>query len=194
MFLDRFAAILAVAMLALTMTITAPVDAAGPSPDQTDGQASDTSASDTSDGASVGKKDEVADKQAEGPAQTDAKKEKKTPEQRMQSRFPQPARVGDLIGLPVLDDDDVTLGRVRDVVRTRDGKVVLVVDYSPWFGWFGWRTRPVAVPIETVAILARQIAAVDMPPKEFAAAPTWSLGDSKPIGKDEKIRIAVTRR
>jgi hypothetical protein len=181
MFLDRFAAIIAVAMLALTMTMTAPVDAAGPSPDQTDGQASDTSASDTGasdkgDEASVGKK------------------EKKTPAQKMQSRFPQPARVGDLIGLPVLDDDDVTLGRVRDVVRTREGKVVLVVDYHPWFGWLGWRTRPVAVPIETVAILARQIAALDMPPGEFAAAPTWSLGDSQPIGKDEKIRIAVTRR
>ena len=29
-----------------------------------------------------------------------------TPEQKMQKRFPHPVRVGDLIGLPVLDDDD----------------------------------------------------------------------------------------
>ena len=34
-------------------------------------------------------------------------------EARMQMRFPQPVRVGDLIGLPVLDDGDSTLGRVR---------------------------------------------------------------------------------
>ena len=31
----------------------------------------------------------------------------------MQRRFPQPVRVGDLIGLPVLDDDSRTLGYVR---------------------------------------------------------------------------------
>ncbi len=33
-------------------------------------------------------------------------------------RFPQPARVGDLIDLPVLDLDSSSLGYVRLVVRT----------------------------------------------------------------------------
>jgi hypothetical protein len=114
-----------------------------------------------------------------------------TPEARMAKRFPQPVRVGDLVGLPVLDDDDTTLGRVREVVRDPQGKIKLIVSYSKFFGWNG---HPVAVPIEVVAILARQIAAVDMPRAEFAAAPTWSATDEQPIPADETIRIAITRR
>jgi hypothetical protein len=112
-------------------------------------------------------------------------------EARMQRRFPQPVKVGDLIGLPVLDDGDVTLGRVRQVVRTPQGKIRLIVSYG---GWLGWGARPVAVPIEVVAILARQIAALDMPPAEFAAAPTWTAAEDRPIPADEHIRIAITRR
>ncbi|HEX4556811.1 MAG TPA: PRC-barrel domain-containing protein [Xanthobacteraceae bacterium] len=112
-------------------------------------------------------------------------------EARMQRRFPQPVKVGDLIGLPVLDDGDVTLGRVRQVVRTPQGKIRLIVSYG---GWLGWGARPVAVPIEVVAILARQIAALDMPPAEFAAAPTWTAAEDRPIPADEFIRIAITRR
>jgi hypothetical protein len=114
-----------------------------------------------------------------------------TPAQRMQRRYPQPVRVGDLIGLRVLDDEDVTLGRVREVVRGPDGKISLIVTYG---GWFGIGTRLVAVPIEAVAILGRQIAALDMPPSEFAAAPTWADAGAQPLPPDEMIKIAITRR
>ena len=41
-------------------------------------------------------------------------------DERMLRRFPQPVRVGDLIGLPVLDDGSCTLGHVRQVVRTKE--------------------------------------------------------------------------
>jgi hypothetical protein len=114
-----------------------------------------------------------------------------SPEAIMSRRFPQKVRVGDLIGLPMLDDNDVTLGHVERVVRTPDGKIKLIVGYSRWFGWFG---RPVAVPIEVVAILGRQIASLDMPPAEYAAAPTWTAGKDMVIPDNDTIRIAVTRR
>jgi len=42
--------------------------------------------------------------------------------ERMNRRFPQPVRVGDLIGLPVLDDRSSTLGFVSQVVRTPAGR------------------------------------------------------------------------
>ena len=113
-----------------------------------------------------------------------------TPEQRMARRFPQPVKVGDLIGLPVYDDNQSTLGYVREVVRAPSGKIQLIVSYSPWFGWWG---RLVAVPIEAVGIFGRQIAALDMSRQEFAEAPTWSVGDAKPIAADETIRMALTR-
>jgi hypothetical protein len=111
-----------------------------------------------------------------------------SPEAIMNRRFPQKVRVGDLVGLPMLDDNDVTLGRVQRVVRSPEGKIKLIVNYSKWFGWFG---RPVAVPVEAVAILARQIASLDMPPAEYEAAPTWTEGKDMPIPDGD---IAVTRR
>jgi hypothetical protein len=110
--------------------------------------------------------------------------------ERMNRRFPQPVRVGDLIGLPVLDDRASTLGFVRQVVRTAQGKTVLVVSYSGWFGWFG---RPVAVPIEVVGIEGRQLASLDMPRSEYAAAPTWQGADATVLPDDATIRIALAR-
>ena len=71
----------------------------------------------------------------------------------MRRRFPQPVRVGDLIGLPLLDDSSRTIGFVRQVVRTPQNEIELIVSYD---GWFGWGARPVAVPIEVVGILGRQ--------------------------------------
>ena len=113
-----------------------------------------------------------------------------TPEQRMTRRFPQPVKVSDLIGLPVYDDNQSTLGHVREVVRTPAGKIQLIVSYSPWFGWWG---RPVAVPIEAVGIFGRQIAALDMSRQEFAQAPTWSDAGAQPIPSTDTIRIGLTR-
>jgi hypothetical protein len=134
----------------------------------------------------------MAPKPAE-PAQekTQAPAVDNSPEATMGRRFPQKVRAGDLIGLPMLDDNDVTLGHVERVVRTPEGRIKLIVGYSKWFGWFG---RPVAVPIEVVAILGRQIASLDMAPAEYAAAPTWTAGKDMAIPVDDTIRIAVTRR
>lgn len=113
-----------------------------------------------------------------------------TPEARMARRFPQPVRVGDLIGLPVLDSGASTIGHVEHVVRTPQDKIALIVSYD---GWFGWRKRPVAVPIEVVGIEGRQIASIDMPPSEYAAAPTWQSADAMVLPDDATIRIALAR-
>jgi hypothetical protein len=128
---------------------------------------------------------------ASGGDEKPADEKKLSPEEKMLRRFPQPVKVGDLIGLPVLDWDDLTIGHVRHVVRTPAGKIQLVVTYG---GWFGWGQRLVPVPIEVTAILARQIAALDMPRAEFDKAPTWSESQTMAIAADEMIKIAVTRR
>jgi hypothetical protein len=114
-----------------------------------------------------------------------------TPEERMNRRFPQPVRVGDLMSLRVLDDQDVTIGFVRKVVRTPQGKILLLVSQG---GWLGWGERLVAAPIEVMAIFGRQLASLDMEPKEYASASTWAESDGTPIPEDEIIRIALTRR
>jgi hypothetical protein len=63
-------------------------------------------------------------------------------EERYLKRFRQPARVGDLIGMPVLDLNSKTLGYVQQVVQTPAGAIEFIVGYSRWWGWLG---RPVAV-------------------------------------------------
>jgi len=110
--------------------------------------------------------------------------------ERMNRRFPQAVRVGDLIGLPVLDGRASTLGFVRQVVRTADGKIQLIVSYSRWFGWFG---RPVAVPIEVVGIEGRQLASIDMARGAYAAAPTWQGQGATTLPDDATIRVALAR-
>lgn len=137
--------------------------------------------------------------QAAPPASADGQRRELTPQERMDLRFPQPVRVGDLIGLPVLDDQDSTIGYVSDVVRVSTGKIQLVVPYAPWLGWLrldsaAWGRRPIGVPIETVVILGRQIDALDMPRASFDTAPTFVSAEAKPIGREEIIRIALGRR
>ncbi len=130
---------------------------------------------------------------SEKPAGESASKETKelSPEEKMQRRFPQPARAGDLIGLPVLDDSDRTIGRIKLVVRTTAGKLQLIVTYG---GFLGWRQRMVAVPIEVVAIAGRQLAALDMTRAEFQAAPAWNEALTTPVAPDDVIRIALYKR
>jgi hypothetical protein len=128
---------------------------------------------------------------AAGPVAPPSAQSQLTPEQRLQRRHPQPVKVGDLIGVPVLDFDDRTLGYVTAVVRTADGKIKLIVPYG---GFLGWGGRPVAVPIEAVAIAGRQIAALDMARTEFDAAPAWSDPTSQALSASEMIRIGLYRR
>jgi hypothetical protein len=110
--------------------------------------------------------------------------------ERMLKRSPQPVRVGDLIGLPVLNENASTLGHVRQVVRTPRGDIELIVSYSRLWGWFG---RPVAVPLEVVGIAGRQLVSLDMDPSEYANAPTWEAKDAISLPNDATIRIALAR-
>lgn len=114
-----------------------------------------------------------------------------SPEEKMQKRFPQPVRVGDLIGLPLLDDNDRAIGYVKFVVRTSADKIQLIIPYG---GLLGWRQRLVPVPIEVVAIAGRQLAALDMTRAEFDRASAWDESQTKPIGPDEVIRIGLYKR
>jgi len=110
--------------------------------------------------------------------------------ERYLKRFPQSARVGDLIGMPVLDLYSKTLGNIRKVVRTPTGEIEFIVDYSPWWGWFG---RPVAVPLEALGIEGGHLVSLDMSRSEFAAAPTWHDTGATPLPADATVRVALSR-
>ena len=110
--------------------------------------------------------------------------------ERYQKRLPQPARVGDLVGLPVLDLYSSTLGDVRQIVRTSTGKIEFIVGYSWFWGWFG---RPVAVPLEALGIEGRHLVSLDMPRGEYATAPTWHDTTATPLPADAIVRVALSR-
>ena len=135
----------------------------------------------------------AASTQPSGAATT--QEEKLSPEEQMRRRFPHPARVRDLIGLPLLDWRDNTLGYVQRMVRTRDGKIQFIVRYGGWFGWIGWWQRPVAVPIEVVGLLGPHVTLLDIGPEQLRDAPTWQPSpEVVEIGPDETVRVALTRR
>ncbi len=117
-----------------------------------------------------------------------------SPEQKFARRYPQPVKVGFLIGLPVLDGQRSTYGAIREVVRTAEGKILLVVAYRGWLGWapVDWGRKAVAVPLETVAIQGRQVSALEFSAEDFAAAPAYA-GSATALPADETIRIAVSR-
>jgi hypothetical protein len=50
------------------------------------------------------------------------------------------------------------------------------------------------VPLETVAILGRQIGVLDIDRKDFPSLPTWHGAGASGISPDETIRIAIARR
>jgi len=110
--------------------------------------------------------------------------------ERYLKRFPQPARIGDLIGMPVLDLNSKTLGYVEKVVQTSTGEIEFIVGYSRWWGWFG---RPIPVPLEALGIEGGHLVSLDMSPSEYAAAPTWHDTAATPLPVDATIRVALSR-
>jgi hypothetical protein len=110
--------------------------------------------------------------------------------ERYLKRFPQPARIGDLIGMPVLDLNSKTLGYVQKVVQTSTGEIEFIVGYSRWWGWFG---RPIAVPLEALGIEGGHLVSLDMSPSEYDAAPTWHDTAATPLPVDATVRVALSR-
>ncbi len=113
-------------------------------------------------------------------------------EERMKRRYPQPIRVGALLGARVSDSDSRTIGYVRRVIRTPQGKIDVVVDCC---GWFGFGARPVAVPIAVLGVFGREVASLDMPRSDYGSAPTWqsAAGDTV-LSDNDKVQIALARR
>jgi hypothetical protein len=98
-----------------------------------------------------------------------------------------PVRVADLVNLPIVDESQSVLGRVRAVVRDRDGKIGLLL---PLGGLFGFGERLVPIPLESVALAGPQILVVDMPPHRFQKSPTWYGSGSETVPAAETIAIA----
>jgi hypothetical protein len=108
------------------------------------------------------------------------------------TRFPQPVRVGDLLGRDVLrpvESQDV-LGRVRRLVRDRDGQIMVVVDFG---GFLGFGARPIAVPVDAMVLLGQDMEIVAYTPDQLRQFPTFSPAGTTEITNDTTIKVGLTK-
>ena len=107
-------------------------------------------------------------------------------------RFPQPVRVGDLIGREVLrpvESQDV-LGRVRRLARDRDGRIMVVVDFG---GFLGFGTRLIAVPVDAMVLLGQDMEIVAFTPEQLRQFPTFSPSGTTDVADDTIIKVGLAK-
>jgi hypothetical protein len=110
--------------------------------------------------------------------------------ERAAKRFPQPVRVGDLIGRQVLEPTEAqhVLGRVAAIVRHDDGTMDMIIRFG---GMLGIGTRLIAVPIEAVALLGEHVAIIDFTPEQLQGFPTAPQTDpSLPVSNIIRVGLA----
>ena len=112
--------------------------------------------------------------------------------QQAAERFPQPVRVGSLIGRRVLQptESQPVLGRVRAVTRRADGGLDMIVQFG---GFLGLGARPIAVPVEAVALLGEYVAVVGFTPGQLKTFPSVAGWGANTVGPDSIIHVGVVR-
>ena len=107
-------------------------------------------------------------------------------------RFPQPVKVGDLIGRQVLRHlgNQPTIGFVSDVVAGADESVVVVIDLG---GRFAFSRRPVAVPVEAMALNGQFLEVNAYTPEQLAALPTFSATGKNSVPTDTMLSLALSK-
>jgi hypothetical protein len=107
-------------------------------------------------------------------------------------RFPQPVRVGDLVGRDVLqpvESQDV-LGRVRRVVRDADGQIMIILDFG---GFLGFGSRPIAVPVDAMVLLGQDVEIVAFTPQQLQQFPTFSSAGTTDVPDDTIIKVGLAK-
>ena len=107
-------------------------------------------------------------------------------------RFPQPVVVGTLIHHAVLQplESQPVLGHVKQVVRAADGTISVVVDYG---GFFGFGTRPIAVPVDAMAVSGQFMEIVEFTPDQLDKFPTYRAGADTLLASDASIRVPLAK-
>jgi hypothetical protein len=107
-------------------------------------------------------------------------------------RFPQPVRVGDLLGRQVLRpvESQDALGRVHRVVRDDHGQIMIVVDFG---GFLGFASRPIAVPVDAMVLLGQDMEIVAFSPQQLRQFPTFSSSGTTEVADDTIIKVGLAK-
>ena len=107
-------------------------------------------------------------------------------------RFPQPVRVGDLLGRDVLRpvESQVVLGNVSALVRDAQGRIMVVVNFG---GFLGIGSRPIAVPVDAMVLLGQDMEIVAFTPEQLQQFPTFSPAGTAAVGNDLVIKVGLAK-
>ena len=107
-------------------------------------------------------------------------------------RFPQAVRAGDLLNRDVLEpvESRPVLGRVRAVVKEADGSIAVVMDYGGLLGFF---SRPIAVPVNAMALLGKEMEVIDYEPGQLQKFPTFNSIGTTPLPPDTMLRVGLAK-
>jgi PRC-barrel domain len=107
-------------------------------------------------------------------------------------RFPQPVRVGALLGREVLRpvESQEVLGRVRRVVRDGNGQIMVVMDFG---GFLGFGIRPIAVPVDAMVLLGQDMEIVAFTPEQLRQFPTFSPAGTTDVADDTLIKVGLAK-
>jgi hypothetical protein len=107
-------------------------------------------------------------------------------------RFPQPVRVGDLLGRDVLrpvESQDV-LGHVRELVRDSNGQILVAIDFG---GFFGFGSRLIAVPVDAMVLLGQDMEVVAFTPDQLRQFPSFTLSGTTPVPDGAVINLGLAK-
>ena len=107
-------------------------------------------------------------------------------------RFPQPVKAGSLVHRTVLEpiESQPVLGHVAAVVRTDNGETDIVVDFGGFLGFF---TRPIAVPVDAMTLLGRDMEIVGFTPAQLQLFPTFKTAGTLPVPSDQILSVGLSR-
>ncbi len=107
-------------------------------------------------------------------------------------RYPQPVRVGDLLGRDVVQpvESQPVLGHVAAVIRRPDGGLDVIIHYG---GAFGIGSRPIAVPVEAMALLSPILTVVGVTTDQLDRLATVPFPHADTLGPNEQIRVGIVR-
>ena len=120
-------------------------------------------------------------------------------EEAARRRFPQPVRVGDLIGRRVLQpvESQPVLGSVDRLVRRPDASVDVIVRYggllARYGGVFGFGSRPIAVPLTAMVVLGEYVEVADFTPTQLDGFPTDDGAGATSLQGDDMVPIGLAR-
>ena len=109
-----------------------------------------------------------------------------------ENRFPQPVRVGDLVGRAVIapQESQNLIGRVRKVVRSGAGDVSVVMTYG---GHFGFGTHLVCVSVDDLALTGYALQAKDIEDSELARLPVCDGSADQPLDANATIKVNLAK-